>query len=112
MDEPILSVDPDVNVQNNMILLNEMKSKSEILQISTMPLHPLDHQIGEAMAIANPPLHYIQNKDTKDLYHDLLARRVIRRMRRMVLQHNVRRVLYNVVGLGQDAADMLSRRVH
>lgn len=59
---------------------------------------------------------YVNNKNAKELYHDMLARRVIRRWKEKVLQkhlfqRNVASVLYSYGGVGLDAALVLSSRV-
>ncbi len=59
-----------------------------------------------------PDLVYIKNKNAKNLYHDMLAKRVLRIWQRKVLQRRVASVLYTCASVGKDAAFVLASKVH
>jgi hypothetical protein len=56
-------------------------------------------------------LKYLKNKTTKDLYHDVLAKRVIMKWKRRILQKKVASILYTYANIGIDASIMLSQKI-
>lgn len=64
--------------------------------------YKIAYKRAERIAAANPTLYFFDGKSSANLYHDLLARRVIRRFRRFVgirLRLKVAWVISSVTGL-------------
>lgn len=69
--------------------------------------HKIALKRAERIVAANPALHFFGGKSARDLYHDILARRVFRQFRRFVaarLRIKVAWVISAVTGLNANTS--------
>lgn len=73
------------------------------------------HIISNVNQISTTEFMYMNDKTIEDIREEMLAKRVIRKMRARILQRrrmNMFRVLYSCVGLGMDASIVLAQSVY
>jgi hypothetical protein len=109
-DEVLRKVEFTMNMEVSDKIFDTLFPTDKIY-LTTCPLPPIDHEKGKAICKVHTSYHYIQNKNAKDLYHDVLARRVIQRLRTNVLQRRVAWVLYECANIGLDASIFLSKKI-
>lgn len=97
---------------------SELRTNMQLISFEELNLfyvddtHPINHETGRKICQVHTEHHYILNKSVEDLYHDVLARRVIRKFKKNVqkkINNRMQQILYHNTDIGIDACVVLSK---